>query len=314
MEAQLATPCGRGRYVIVAGHPIEMPGPGGKEACMLFTFADLEDRRKAEMALRHSEERFAKAFELSPAPGALMGADGLRIISVNQAFATTFGHSADAAGGRSLSDLMLWVDLAEQRKFARELKRLGSVRGYEAALRHADGAEIDSLVSAERVSIDGEACVLCVLQDITARKRSERELIGAIEAVMADASWFSHGVIGKLAALRNPSRAGGQGGRDREPDCPRGRHAQPHLPGRHRQGDRGRAEAVPEHRAQSRRRSLPQARGQPPQRGRGLGAGTRPRAERAAASLGWPKLVTKLPVRISINILYVNLWNIAQFC
>ena len=208
MEAQLATPCGRGRYVIVAGHPIEMPGPAGKDPCMLFTFADLEDRRKAEMALRHSEERFAKAFELSPVASALMSADGMEVTSVNQAFVTTFGHSPDAAGGRSLADLALWVDPAEQRKFARDLRRLGGVRGYEAALQDAGGVEIDCLVSAERVIINDEACVLCVLQDITARKRSERELITAIEAVMADASWFSHGVIDKLAALRNPSRAG----------------------------------------------------------------------------------------------------------
>jgi DNA-binding NarL/FixJ family response regulator len=55
--------------------------------------------------------------------------------------------------------------------------------------------------------------VLCVLQDITARKRSERELITAIEAVMADASWFSHGVIDKLAALRHPPRTGHPSGR-----------------------------------------------------------------------------------------------------
>lgn len=208
MEACLATPCGRGRYVIVAGHPIEMPGPGGIEPCMLFTFADLEDRRKAEVALRHSEERFAKAFELSPVPSALMDAEGLAITSVNQAFATTFGHGPEVAGGRSLADLAVWIDPAEQRRFARDLRRLGSLRGFEAALQDSDGTEIDCLVSAERVRINGEACVLCVLQDITGRKRSERELIEAIEAVMADASWFSHGVIDKLAALRHPSRAG----------------------------------------------------------------------------------------------------------
>ncbi|MCJ2097337.1 PAS domain S-box protein [Methylobacterium sp. E-046] len=213
MEAQLATPCGRGRYVIVAGHAIEMPGPGGVERCMLFTFADLEDRRKAEKALRHSEERFAKAFELSPVPSALMSADSLEITSVNQAFVTSFGHAPETVASRSLADLSLWVDLTEQRRFSRDLKRLGSIRAFEAGLQDRNGAEIDCLVSAERVSINGETCVLCVLQDITARKRSERELITAIEAVMADASWFSHGVIDKLAALRHPPRSGHPAGR-----------------------------------------------------------------------------------------------------
>ncbi len=136
--------------MIVAGHAIEMPGPGGIEPCMLFTFADLEDRRKAEMALRHSEERFAKAFDLSPVPSALMDADGLEITSVNQAFVTTFGHAPEIADGRSLADRALWVDRAEQRKFSRDLRRLGSVRGFEAVLQDAAGAEIDCLISAER--------------------------------------------------------------------------------------------------------------------------------------------------------------------
>jgi DNA-binding NarL/FixJ family response regulator len=45
------------------------------------------------------------------------------------------------------------------------------------------------------------------MQDITERKRSQDELITAIEAVMADTSWFSRSVVEKLAALRQTSRA-----------------------------------------------------------------------------------------------------------
>ena len=40
------------------------------------------------------------------------------------------------------------------------------------------------------------------------RRRSEEELVTAIEAVMADASWFSRGVVEKLAAMRHPARPG----------------------------------------------------------------------------------------------------------
>jgi DNA-binding NarL/FixJ family response regulator len=43
-------------------------------------------------------------------------------------------------------------------------------------------------------------------QDITDRKRSQDELVAAIEAVMADTSWFSRSVVEKLAALRQTSR------------------------------------------------------------------------------------------------------------
>ena len=65
MEACLTVPSDPGgRHVVVAGQPIEI----GDEPCMLFTFADLEPRRKAETALRQSEERFAKSFRLAPVP------------------------------------------------------------------------------------------------------------------------------------------------------------------------------------------------------------------------------------------------------
>jgi len=44
-----------------------------------------------------------------------------------------------------------------------------------------------------------------VFQDITERKRSESELVAAIEAAMADSAWFSRGVMEKLANLRQLS-------------------------------------------------------------------------------------------------------------
>ena len=67
MEACIRVPDGSNKSVIVAGQPIEI----GDEACMLFTFIDLEPRKKVEDALRQSEERFATAFKLAPVPMAV---------------------------------------------------------------------------------------------------------------------------------------------------------------------------------------------------------------------------------------------------
>ena len=197
-EACLCVPADSEKYVIVAGHPIEMPGG---EPCMLFTFADLEDRRKAEAELRLSEERFAKAFELSPIPTALLSSEAEVPTSVNEAYATVFGNAADA---RSVP----WAEEAERNRFKRELQRYGRVRAFEGRLRSLTGDVLDCLVSAEKITVNGRAGLLCAVQDISARKRTEAELIAAIEAVMADASWFSQGVIEKLALLRNPPRPG----------------------------------------------------------------------------------------------------------
>jgi PAS domain S-box-containing protein len=201
MEACLNLPNDAERYVIVAGQPLEL----GAEPCMLFTFADLEDRHKAEMALQQSEERFARSFRLSPVPATIGTLRDHRFVDANDAFVQVTGYGTDEVIGRTADDLQLWADTERRLRFEADLAAAGSVRGFEAKFHAKDGGEIDCLLSAETVTINGERCILAAFQDITERKRSERELVAAIEAAMADTAWFSQGVMEKLASLRQKS-------------------------------------------------------------------------------------------------------------
>ncbi|HLZ01696.1 MAG TPA: helix-turn-helix transcriptional regulator [Bradyrhizobium sp.] len=202
MEARLPLPNGGAKWVIVAGEPIEI----GEENCILFTFADLDPRVKAESALRQSEERFAKSFRLSPVPMAIFALSGFKCIEVNETFKAMTNYADEEIVGRSPTDLRLWVDKAAQHHFERTIKETGSVPNVDLQVRAKDDVLVDCLVSAETVTINDESCVLCVMQNITERKRSETELITAIEAVMADTSWFSRTIVEKLAALRQSSQ------------------------------------------------------------------------------------------------------------
>ncbi len=202
MEAALPLPDGATRFVIVAGQPIDM----GDEPCMLFTFADLERRRTAETALQHSEQRFATAFRLSPVPTVLVKLDTLAYVAINNAFTTGFGYVEEDVRGRTVADLDMWAKPDLRETFRAALAETGHVANFETCLRRRDGIELDCLISAEVVTIADEACILSVILDITERKRNERDLITAIEAVMTDTSWFSRGVIERLAALRQPGR------------------------------------------------------------------------------------------------------------
>jgi PAS domain S-box-containing protein len=199
MEATLKLPLGGTKCVIVAGQPIEI----GEEKCMLFTFMDLEPRKKAEDALRQSEERFAKSFRLAPVPTYVSSAETGHILDINDAFAATTGYGLEEVVGRSAGELGLW-DRAAAQRIAAELTKSGSLRNLDVRLRTKDDGTLDCLMSAEAVSIHGQDCVLSVMQDITERRRTEMELMGAIEVVMKDTSWFSSKVIEKLAALRQP--------------------------------------------------------------------------------------------------------------
>ena len=201
MEACLRLPKDAERHVIVAGQPLEL----GAEPCMLFTFADLEDRHKAEVSMKQSEERFAKSFRLSPVPTIIGTTDEHRFVDINDAFVKAMGYGTEEIIGRTADDLQLWADAQIRRQFEADLAKSGSVRGFEAKFHPKGGAQIDCLVSAETVTINDRPCILCAFQDITERKRSEAELVAAIEAAMADTTWFSRGVMEKLAAFRQLS-------------------------------------------------------------------------------------------------------------
>jgi PAS domain S-box-containing protein len=200
-EALIPIPEGD-RLVIVAGEPI----PVGEEACMLFTFADLDGRRRAQNALRQSEERFSKSFRLSPAPTAIARLQDFVFTEVNEAFLQLCGRSAEEVVGKTAAELGLWEDVKLRRALEQKLKDNMPVRDEPLTMRLKDGGTAECLVAAERVEIADQQCVVWALQDVTERRRTEDELIEAIESVMADTSWFSRTVVDRLATLRRSSK------------------------------------------------------------------------------------------------------------
>ncbi|OZI25139.1 PAS domain S-box protein [Bordetella genomosp. 7] len=200
-ETLISLPDGSQKLVLAAGQPIEIgddPHP-----CMLFTYNDLESRRQVEHALRHSEERFSTVFRLAPAPMLLSTREG-KVLEVNEAFETATGYSAADLARHDDALGLLGFSGPAPGPAVKAFRQGGSLRAYEMPLRTSDGSLLDCLLSVEPVTIGGQRCMLSVLQDITERKRSETELMAAIEAVMKDASWFSQTVIEKLAQIRQP--------------------------------------------------------------------------------------------------------------
>lgn len=193
------------KFVIVAGQPIDMD----EDACMLFTFNDLDARKQAEVSLRQSEERFAKAFQLAPVPMFVCVRKGWQVLMANAAFARVAGHDATDLAGRSVPDIGFWKGAGVLDGVLADLGRGRGVRDMEVPLLTRDGVSLDCLLAAEAVTIQDQACFLCVVQDITERKRSEADLVAAIEAVMQDASWFSRTVMEKLAQIRRPDSDAG---------------------------------------------------------------------------------------------------------
>ena len=119
---------------------------------------------------------------------------------------TPFSRSPyEAVVGRKPADIELWETAATRREIERKITESGSFRGYELQLKTKNGELITCLVSAETVTINGQYCLLGAFQDISARKRTELDLIAAIEGAMQDSTWLSQKIMDRLAALRAPA-------------------------------------------------------------------------------------------------------------
>ncbi|MEN9310778.1 MAG: hypothetical protein RLY77_903 [Pseudomonadota bacterium] len=202
-ESRVFAKDGGSRSVMISGQPIVVAG----RPCMLLSFVDLEFKRRAEDALRQSEERFAKAFRMAPVPMLVCVQSNWCVIEANGALGTAVGRSRGEIVGYPFTRIGLHLSNKALRDIGIALESGQGVLNRDVQLRTPDGSIIEGALSAESVVIHDEACALFVIQDVTDRKRTEAELISAIEAVMKDASWFSRTVMEKLAHVRRPQAA-----------------------------------------------------------------------------------------------------------
>ncbi len=169
---------------------------------------DVAARQRAEEALRKSEEKFAKAFQASPAIITIVRINDGQFIEANLAFERQTGFSRSEVVGRTISEVGRQVDLESFHYAFVEVVSHGTVRNREALLRRKTGEVLTVLLSADVVEFDGQPCVLTVAEDITERKQAElertelsRRLMTAQEAERRRIARELHDGIGQSLAL-----------------------------------------------------------------------------------------------------------------
>jgi PAS domain S-box-containing protein len=145
-------------------------------------YADLaqenNDRRKAEEALRASEERWSKLAENSSAGIALFAPDG-RFIAANLALQKMVGYTEDELQGRTASDITHEEDrAATEARIAEGYEGQRRVYRVEKRYLRKDGTVMWADVSSVFVPASGNnsAFFSAVIVDCTERKRAEEEL------------------------------------------------------------------------------------------------------------------------------------------
>jgi len=137
---------------------------------------DITERKRVEVALRQSEERFATAFRASPAALVITRLRDGCIIDVNASYMRLLKYRREELIGRSVTELNIYVNPDERVEFVRMLREQGSIRDYETSVRARSGEIRVVLCSFEMIKLDDEECVLSIVYDITGRKQAEEEI------------------------------------------------------------------------------------------------------------------------------------------
>jgi len=148
----------------------------GKPLVIQGIARDITERKRAESELQASQERFYKAFSASPVSIVITKLSDGTIVDVNETALRRHGFTREEAIGKKSTELHLWVDPNDRAKTVEGILKQGSVRGYEAEIFVKNGEKRTVIISAEKLNIGGEDCILWSSDDITERRHTIEEL------------------------------------------------------------------------------------------------------------------------------------------
>jgi diguanylate cyclase (GGDEF)-like protein/PAS domain S-box-containing protein len=174
------------------GIPIEAVG----------TVQDITERKLAEIKLLESEERFRLTFSASPDAISVSRVVDGSYIDCNEAFIRMTGYERDEIIGKTSVELGIWKDVDDRKRLVDAILEKGACLNLEAQFVMKDGRINTGLMSAHRLEISGEQCILSVTRDISERKamldeiENKQILMQTLVRAIPDLVWFkdAHGV------------------------------------------------------------------------------------------------------------------------
>ena len=148
----------------------------GELAYMIINSVDITDRKKMEVALKESEEKFSKAFSSSPNPVCIVTVKEGTFLEVNESYLHFSGYTREEVIGHTPVELNLWINKDDEEKMGKSLKETGKVDRLEIRSRMKSGEVRTGLFSAEEIEIGGIKCITLVITDITESKKAQEAL------------------------------------------------------------------------------------------------------------------------------------------
>ncbi len=123
-----------------------------------------------------SEAKFRNIFKKLPGAALITTVEKGEIIEVNDAYCDLVNYSRKDLIGNTTTELGIWADINDRKKFVGSLKRNKSVENVELEILSASGKVKIILMSADIYNIDSKPYILSTLFDITEKKKIEESL------------------------------------------------------------------------------------------------------------------------------------------
>jgi PAS domain S-box-containing protein len=149
---------------------------GGKPA-VIGTLVDITEKRKAEKALKESEEKYRKIIESANDAIVIADIETGNIIDINKQTEILTGHIKEELIGKSV----LCLHPEEQREFYARLFNEAVVQNQQISpedvfIRHKNGSIIPVEISNSRYTLNGRDIIQGIFRDLRERKKVEEEI------------------------------------------------------------------------------------------------------------------------------------------
>ncbi len=168
-EAEVRLPDGSIRHLAVKSFGITSNPP-----CEVAIVRDITRRRRAQLELRESEQRFRAIVTSLPIPVLICRADSGKIVYANPAAVEFLQIPGEAIETRFLSEILPEPTTAQG--LLRAVQRHNSLRGYECRIRALDGRRTWASLSCESTTSGKVPALVLSILDIDERRRMEEDL------------------------------------------------------------------------------------------------------------------------------------------